>query len=324
MYSHGKKGKTKMSSGIITLFVFLMLCFLVIIGCKNPASGSGDSGGANDTEDDITDVTEETDVTDDNGVTDEIDVTVEAGVILITVNENGAIEIDGDNIDLVEFSGIWTLIDGISIFLEDNEGNLVGGTISVNPDTGLITFTPSTPLDPGAIYTLNVNVLGTCYTATVLIAVDVMEEDSGESVFADVELRDLGTYAVQDLIVGGKAILGWEFGANPFRIRIHMINIEPGAKVLLTAYGVYNIEGHLDEVYYQRWVYSGNPVEDYQWKDDNYKTYTGTIWVDEQDSTLDGPGGEPDYSFWSSYFEIKIIKEGADITAASAAQLIIE
>ena len=110
-----------------------------------------------------------------------------------------------------------------------------------------------------------------------------------------------------------------------------MINIETGAKVLLTAYGVYNIAGHLDEVYYQRWathqnwwIKPGDPVKDYQWKGANHLTYTGTIWVDERDSTLDGPHGEPDYSFWSTYFEIKIIKHGEDITATSAAQLVIE
>ena len=48
-----------------------------------------------------------------------------------------------------------------------------------------------------------------------------------------------------------------------------------------------------------------------------------SIEVNEEDSTLDGPNGDPDYSFWSTYFEIKIILDNIDITASSAAEIVV-
>ena len=85
--------------------------------------------------------------------------------------------------------------------------------------------------------------------------------------------------------------------------------------VYLTAYGTYNIPGHESEVYYQKWgsgPNEGKPVKDALWDG-------GTLTVDEADYTLDS--GDNDYSFWSTYLEIVIIKDGEDITASSGATL---
>ncbi len=250
-----------------------------------------------------------------NGVSSIPEITVKNGTIVVDVTD-GRITIDGDNVQLTQQSGgDWQLADGVTITVTDNNGNTITGTIGIDQATGDITFTPSDPLDVSATYTVTVTVNGVEYSATVIVSVDDTQQEN--SLFASVPLRSAGTFAVSDLIVNGKALFGWAFGSPAKSFSIRLANIDAGATVYLTAYGIYDIAGHQNEVYYQRWESDQTPVKDFVWSG-------FTITVNEQDSSIDGANGDPDYSFATTYIELRVMKDGADITATSSVQVIVQ
>lgn len=278
--------------------------FIFATGCSKEDSGGGsvptapdvvNNAGGNDS---------------GTGVSSNDDITVSEGRIEIKV-ENGKIELSGENVTLITKNedGTWSLIDGISITAKDEDGNDVAGTIHVDETTGTIYFVPSAGLDTGKTYTIIVVVNGKTYKETIILSVD--DTCKSNSMFAPVQLRSAGTYTVKQLISNGKAIFGWNFG-SAFRIR--MQNLEAGAKVMLTAFGVYDIPGHECEVYYQRWKTTQKPVEDFEWSG-------FTIRVDETDSSIDSD--KNDFSFTKTYFVLKVVKDGEDITATTNAKVVV-
>ena len=283
-----------------------------VIGCSGGGGGGGSdapvaaqdivnpSGGNND----------------GSGVSSNDNITVANGNIIVNVVD-GKITINGDNVTLTEQNGTtWTLVDGITITVTNNSGGTVAGTVYVDPDTGVITFRPDSPLDVSETYTITVTVNGNEYTATVIVAVD--ETDEEESMFAGVPFRNAGTYAITDLIVNGKAIFGWQFG-NQFTIQL--TNVEAGATVYLTAYGIYDIAGQETAVYYQRWESDNSIVKDHVWITNSTANtaYSTTYTVNANDSSLDTD--ENDYSFAATYFELRVMKDDKDITATSTVKI---
>ena len=246
------------------------------------------------------------------GISNNENITVVNGKILVTVN-NGVLQIAGENVVLsVQGNdGLWQLAPGVTITLKDNNNNIVAGTVVVDPTTGNVSFIPSEPLNVNALYTIEVTSGGNTYTATVIIAVDDINQPN--SMFADVPVHNISdTYPVQDCIVNGKAIFGWEF---PPRFKIALIDKEIGAKAYLNFYGIYDIPAYSDLVFYQRWVGTWEPVKDYLWSGN-------WIWVDEIDYSIDTQ--EHDYSFKRTYAEIRIIDAaGNDITTTSAAKFVV-
>ena len=290
------------------MVVLVLVMSLATFGCKK--DGGGTTLPTNQS------VTSDSDSTstapEDSGVSNVEGIIVQNGNILVDLS-NGQITINGQNLTLTEqVDGTWSLIAGVQITVTDNNGNTISGSIYVDPQTGNLFFIPDSPLDSGVTYTVTVTVNGTTYNATVIVSVDNLCQSN--SLFASVELRSTGTYNVKDLIVSEKAIFGWEFG-NTFTITLS--NVEAGAQVTLTAYGVYDIEGHNCEVYFQRWSGTGAPVQDYVWNNG------GAITVDNSDSSIDGEGGTPDYSFKKTYFKLKVMKDGQDITATTNAVLTV-
>ncbi len=312
-----------MKKMMIVLMMALSLGAYSLIGC------GGGGGGAEATAPSVVNTTGGNNGLLDGGagVTSVPGIEVVNGKIVVQV-ENGTISINGDNLTLTQqVNGEWVLIDGITITLTDQDGNVISGSVIVDSVTGAISFIPASGLEVDKTYTLTVTVGGVEYTATVIVAVDDTSEEN--SMFAGVTVhQELGTYNVSDLLVNGKAIFGWEF---PPRFRIALSNLEEGASVTLTFYGIYNVEAYKDLVFFQRWegsfifgsynVSAGDAVKDFPW----YGTggYNNAIGVNEQDSSIDGPDGSPDYSFWRTYAEMKITLNGEDITATSGAKVVI-
>ncbi len=302
------KNRIKLSTSLIFL---ASLVLFAVTGCSG--GGSSEAGAAVP----ATQVVNTTGgSTEGTGVSSTEDIEVQNGNIVVNV-ENGHITLNGDNVQLAEqqADGSWILADGITITVADNSGANVSGTINVDPSTGLITFVPDASLTVSETYTITVTVNGVVYEATVILAVDNTESD--ESLFASVPIGTPGSYTMQDLNVNGKILFGWIFGAEKKRFSIKLTDLEAGAIVSLTAYGTYNIEGHQNDVFFQRWgggSLDGTPVQDYLW--------TGfKITINEEDVSLDG---ETDYSFWGTYLELKVMKDGVDITATSGVKLVVE
>ncbi len=293
----------------------LLISIVTLIAAVIPAA-TGCSGGGGSTVPSTEVVNDTGGSTDGSGVSSVSGITVESGNIVVVV-EDGQITINGDNLQLAQQNedGSWQLAENITISVTDNSGAVITGSIIIDEDTGVITFVPDTSLDVSETYTITVTVDGTDYQATVIVAVDDTETE--ESLFADVPDGVAGNYSIKDLIVNGQAIFGWVFGEDPQSFKIRLENIDEGAEVYFTAYGVYNIEGHQNEIYYQRWSSGdneGEPVKDFVWSG-------FTISVNEEDVSLDG---EVDYSFWSTYIELKVMKDGEDITASSTVTFIVE
>jgi hypothetical protein len=294
------------------IIIFTTAAVLFLSGC----SGGGGSSSAPGS-----DVVNETGgTTDGSGVSGNEQIEVENGNIVVNPVD-GVLAIDGIDLQLVvqDENGSWVLAEDVTVSVYNNSGEAVSGEVAVDPETGVITFVPEDPLDVSETYTISVTAGDSVHETTIIIAVD--DTGSGdESMFASVPLYSTGSYSLgmNELIVNGKAILGWEFGESPERFTVKLENIEEGAEVFLTAYGTYNIPGHESEVYYQKWASTGElfnegePVKDFKWSG-------FTIRVDESDYTLDS--ADNDYSFWSTYLELRIIRDGEDITALSGAVL---
>lgn len=296
---------------IQVILVFSSASILFLAGCSGGGGASFVPG---------TDVINESGgTTDGSGLSSNEQILVENGNIVVNV-DHGKLAIDGVDLKLVvqDENGDWILADDVEITVQNNSGETVSGYVVVDPKTGIITFVPDKPLDVSETYTIIVKVGDLVHEATIIVAVD--DTGSGdESMFASVTLYDSGSYSLSmaDLMSNGKAIFGWKFGETPSVFSIRLGNIEEGAEVYLTAYGIYNIDGHKNEVFYQRWdsgADAGKPVKDYKWAGN-------TLTVNEVDTTLDTT--DVNYSFWSTYIEITIMKDGEDITASSGATLFV-
>jgi len=295
------------------ILIFITGAALFLSGCSGGGGGSSSVSGS--------DVVNETGgTTDGSGVSGNDQIEIENGNIVVNVVD-GVLAIDGVDLQLVvqDGDGNWVLAADVSIIVKNNSGEALAGEVVVGSETGVITFVLDEPLDVSETYTIVVTVGDSVHEATIIVAVD----DTGtgdESMFASVPLYSTGSHSfnMNELIVNGKAILGWEFGESPERFTLKLENLEEGAEVFLTAYGTYNIPGHESEVYYQKWASTwgdyieGEPVKDYLWDG-------RTLVVDESDYTLDS--ADNDYSFWSTYLKLRIIKDGEDITASSGATL---
>lgn len=296
----------------IAASTIVMFGLFGVIGC----SGGGGGSDAPVTAQDIVNTTDGNNV--GSGVSSDPQITVENGTIIVNVTD-GKFTINGDNVTLTELNGAtWTLVDGVSITVTNNSGTVITGTVTIDPDTGDIIFTPDSgnQLNVSETYTITVTVNGTPYTATVIVAVDETNEE--ESMFANVPFRGAGTFAITDLIVNGNAIFGWQFGSQ---FKIQLLDVDAGATVYLTAYGIYNIAGQQNKVYYQRWESDNTIVKDHVWIT-NSTTNTAssvTYTVNANDTSLDT--SENDYSFAATYFELRVMKDGADITAASTVKI---
>jgi len=309
-FSHGGVNMKKNLSIIKVILLFAIAAVLIFSGCSGSGGGSSSVPGS--------DVVNETGgTTDGSGVSSNDQIEVENGNIIVNVVD-GVLAIDGVDLQLVvQENGDWVLAADVSIIVKNNSGETVPGEVMVDPLTGVITFVPDQSLDVSETYTISVSSGDDVYEATIIVALDDLA--MADSLFAGVQLYSSGTHnlSVQDLVVNGKAIFGWEFGESINRFRISLTGIDEGARVYITAYGTYNIPGHENQVYYQRWgsgSNEGKPVKDYLWNG-------GALNVNEQDYTLDS--GDNDYSFWSTYLEIVVIKDGEDITASSGAILIV-
>jgi hypothetical protein len=214
-------------------------------------------------------------------------------------------------------NGNWFLADDVSILLTDDLGETVNltpsRTVITNEDGSeeyYLTLTPDVmdALDADRTYDLELIVGEDEYTATIHLSVDDMD-DVG-SLFQEVQhLGETGEFSPADLMSNGYMVYGWEFMESAPSFKISYKNAPEGSTVHLTAYGIYDIEGHTHEVYYQRWKDSGEPVRDFQWNG-------GTLIVDASDATLDFE--EIDYSFWRTYLKVIIRDEsGQDITSQS-------
>ena len=296
-------------STIKVSLLFAIAAVLILSGCSGSGGGSSSVPGS--------DVVNETGgTTDGSGVSSNDQIEVENGNIVVNVVD-GVLAIDGVDLQLVvqDGNGNWVLAADVSITVKNNSGETVPGEVLVDPLTGVITFVPDQPLDVSETYTISVSVGDAVYEATIIVALDDLA--MADSLFAGVQLYSSGTHnlSVKDLVVNGKAVFGWEFGESINRFTIRLNGIDEGAQVYLTAYGTYNISGHENQVYYQRWGSGpdeGKPVKNYLWDG-------GILDVNEQDYTLDS--ADNNYSFWSTYLEIVIIKDGEDITASSGATL---
>ena len=290
------------------ILIFTTSAVFFLSGCSGGGGGSSSVPGS--------DVVNETGgTTDGSGVSGNEQIEVENGNIVVNLVD-GVLAIDGVDLQLVvkDGSGNWVLADGVTVTVNNNSGETVSGQVVVDPETGVITFVPDEPLDVSETYTIIVTVGDQVHETTIIVAVD--DTDTGdESMFASVPLYSTGSHSlsINELMHNGKAIFGWEFGESPESFTIKLENIEEGAEVFLTAYGTYNIQGHESEVYFQKWE-TGDPVEDYEWAGN-------ILFVNEQDYTLDSE--DNDYSFWSTYLELRIIRDGVDITSSSAATLIV-
>lgn len=157
------------------LFLPMLLSFALIVACggggadgEGATSGSGGSSAVSGEDP----KTQTQDVNGDVGSSTSDQITIvgtgENRVVLVNVDDNGKIVITGENLTLVELNdGNWQLVEGIEVSLKDAAGNIIPGTVYVNPATGDITFTPSVPLEIGETYTLVVTVNGETHTATV-------------------------------------------------------------------------------------------------------------------------------------------------------------
>lgn len=291
------------------ILIFTTGAVLFLSGCSGGGGGSSSVPGS--------DVVNETGgTTDGSGVSGNDQIEVENGNIVVNVVD-GVLAIDGVDLQLVvqDENGDWIIASDVSIIVKNNSGEALAGEVVVDPETGVITFVPEEPLDVSETYTIVVTVGDSVHEATIIVAVD--DTNTGdESMFASVTLYSSGSYSLglNEIMVNGKAIFGWEFGESPGAFTVKLENIEDGAEVFLTAYGTYNIPGHESEVYYQKWSSTGEPVKDFKWSGFQIR-------VDESDYTLDSD--DNDYSFWSTYLELRIIKDGEDITASSGATLIV-
>lgn len=240
--------------------------------------------------------------------TDDSSVSAENGSVVIDVDDNGTVNIGGGEADLSD-------AQSVEIVVTDSEGNTIYGETSVDED-GNYTFTPdtTTSLEGGESYTVTVVADGVSYEETVIISVDDTAEENSK--FASAGGFATGSFDLSDLLTDdGEVIFGWDFDdADDFNFSIS--DVPAGATVLITGYGIYDIEGHEDEVYYQRWT-SGEAVKDYD------ITGYGAITVDPTDSSIMKEDGTY-YDFTTTYFEIVILdSEGNDITATCGAALSI-
>jgi hypothetical protein len=268
--------------------------------------------------------------TDGSGVSSNENIEVESGNIVVNSTE-GVLAINGADLQLVvkDSDNNWVLAENITVVVTDNAGNTVTGSVSVDPDTGVITFVPDSPLTVSETYTIAVTVGEEVYEATVVLAAD--DTTQCESLFSSVPivssvsnlLDSSGIYSISlaDMIVNDKALFGWEFGTPAVGFKVSLDGLVDGSEVYLTAYGVYDITGHETEIYYQRWLSgdnAGEPVKDFVW---NVSEIT-VITVNEVDDSLDSD--DNDYSFSKTYLEIKVMKDGVDITATSGVTLKVE
>ena len=262
-----------------------------------------------------------------DGVIEDDKIILSEGTINILIDDNGEAELDNTTLNLMDQddNGDWFLADDVSILLTDDQGktiNLTPERTVITGDDGTeeyyLTLTPDVldALDADRTYELNLTVGEDDYIATIHLSVDDMD-DVG-SLFREVQhLGETGTFSPADLMSNGYMVYGWEFMENAKTFKISYKNAPAGSTVLLTAYGIYDIEGHTHEVYYQRWKNSGDPVRDYEWNG-------GTLSVDASDITLDYE--DIDYSFWRTYLKVIIRDDsGQDITSQSDDfQLVVE
>lgn len=273
----------------------------VIVDNNPTGDNNNNSGDNNNPEDNNSQVDSGNNNNNDNGNND-------------TPNVNGVASLDGvsiiDGKIVIKFQGE---VKNVSVTVVDNSGKNITGSYSVD---GLVAiFTPTNPLSAGLLYTVTIKVNDQIFVATVMIAVDNVCQSN--SIFKNVPMGKVGGIDVKYLIVNGKVIFGWKFGTP---IKIKLVQVEKGATVKLTAYGTYDIPGQECQVYFQRWVNTGKPVENYVWQT-NSGGVTGIIGVNAEDSSLDG---DADYSFEKTYIELKIFdKTGKDISLTSKANLVV-
>lgn len=238
-------------------------------------------------------------------------VLVENGTVIVTVDENGQILIQGNGIDVNDQSEV-------NIVVTDSDGNVLDGTVVKDSEGNYVFYPdPTTPLVSGESYDVTVVIDGTEYSAeTIMVSVDDTSVENSK--FASAGGFSAGTFSMNDLLNDlGQAVFGWDFD-DAYSFKFTMQNVPSGAAVYITAYGVYDIEGHENEVYYQRWSSTNEPVKDF-----NITGYT-TITINPEDTAIELSDGSY-CDFAKTYVEILIVdSEGNDITASCGAGLLIQ
>jgi|GEM_PF-2346752 len=244
------------------------------------------------------------------GTTEGTAVQVEDGVIIVNVDENDNFVIQGENIEIPEGAVV-------DITVTDSDGNELEGDVMQDADGNYVFVPdPANPLVSGGEYEVTVTVNGTEYTETVIISLDNV--NGLNSKFSSAKGYAAGTFGMSSLLNDdGEAIFGWDF-ETAYSFNFTMQNMPSGASAYITAYGVYEIEGHEGEVYYQRWSATGLPVKDCR------IAANSTFTMNPEDAAIQKSDGSY-YEFSKTYVEI-VIKDAAgnDITATSGATLLIQ
>ena len=253
------------------------------------------------------------------GITSNLNVTVKNNIILIKP-VNGILDFGQGNIEILKFAnGSWNFKDNIQLKLINNGNEALTGRIDIDQVNGIVSFAPDKKLVPNDRYDLFIADKIKNFEVIILIAVDYLKDNN--SFFNSICNKDAGVYNVKDLINNNRAVYCWSFINNPYKIMSSFTNVEKDAEVYLTLYASYN-NSHNNEIYYQRWINTGNIIENYLLKSKSDKNDSvGKIIFDDEDSSVDGFSGYPDYSFANIYLEIKIFQNGKDITSLSNAKL---
>ncbi|MFW5808050.1 MAG: hypothetical protein ACOCWH_03245, partial [Spirochaetota bacterium] len=243
------------------------------------------------------------------GSSDGTAVKAENGTIVVEVDENGEIIIHGEGIDISDSE--------VSIIVNDEDGVVLDGTVLINEDGDYVFYPePTTPIEAGETYEVTVIVDGEEYpTETIMISVDDVSAENSK--FATANGFATGDYSMTDLLNDrGEAVFGWTFDSDDnYSFMFSVQNKPAGSRVLITAYGVYDIPGHEHEVYYQRWSDTNEPVKDFD------ITRYSTISINPMDTAIRKDDGTY-HDFAETYVEITVLDAaGNDITATCGALL---
>ncbi len=250
-----------------------------------------------------------------DGTTTSQDMFVERGVLVGNLSCGKLTKNDGTEAQVVKNGAI----NG-SFVVKDINGNTVSGTTMIIADDFL--FIPAAAFQMNKVYTITFTITGGgTFTENIFMAIDntcaansLFEQ---ATVFGSTTTTNLSSNVIADNNGLNKSIMGWDFSQGRFYMTLG--NKTAGAKYILTLYGVYDIQYHNCEVYYQRFATTPfNTVENID------ITNSGRMHVDETDSSLpNGSGGY--YDFSKTYIQIKVYDaNNNDITTTDTATMLLE
>jgi peroxiredoxin len=227
--------------------------------------------------------------------------------------ENGTISLEKDEFENITVAGTFINVSDsdVEIVLTDGNGNEITGSV-VERDNKLI-FVPDseTPILAGEHYDVTVIVDGNELEETEKIVISVDDMSAADSKFKTAQGFDTGSFAITDLLNdNGEAVFGWDFNDGE-QFYFKVTNAPDGVKLILSAYGIYDIDGHKNEVYYQYFISNGEPDKPVKNLD---IPFNYTLRVNPKDYVIQKEdGGFEDFA--TTYIEFTIVdSEGYDIT----------